>query len=105
MMHCKLQIVFDQALFANTNALFKDCRWKERYNTTIPVNYMVNLDKLWSYFGFKRLKTDQVLSVSILCGPVVGLKASTDVRYEQNKCKINRIKANNQYSSQPYIYG
>ena len=69
MMHCKLEIVFDQALFSNTNALFKDCRLIYTYNTTIRVNYMVDLDKLWSNSGLKRLKTDQVLPVSIFVAP------------------------------------
>ena len=30
---------------------------------------MVDLDKLWSYSGLKRLKTDQVLPVSIFVAP------------------------------------
>ena len=66
MMHCKLQIVFDQALFSNTNALFKDFRSIYPYNTTVQVNYLVDLDKLWSNFGLKRLKTDQDLPAYIV---------------------------------------
>ena len=60
-----IQIMFDQALFPNTNALFKDCRLIDPYNRTIPVHYMGDLEKLWSNFGVKRLKTDQDLPVSI----------------------------------------
>ena len=55
-----IQIVFDQALFSNTNALFKDCRSIDLYyNKTVQVNYLVDLDKLWSNFELKRLKNDQ----------------------------------------------
>ena len=69
LMYSTIQIMFDQALFANTNALFKDCRLIDPYNTTIQVNHMVDLDKLWSYSGLKRLKTDQVSPVSIFLWP------------------------------------
>ena len=66
MMHCKLQIVFDQGLFSNTNALFEDCRSIDTYNTTVQVNYLVDLDKLWSNFELKRLKNDQDLPVFVV---------------------------------------
>ena len=69
MMNSTIQIMPDQALFANTNALFKDCRLIDPYNTTIRVNHMVDLDKLWSNFGVKRLKTDQDSPVSIFVAP------------------------------------
>ena len=58
--------MFDQALFSNTNALFKVYCWVERYNTTIRVNYMIDVDKLWSNSGLKRLKTDQALPVYLV---------------------------------------
>ena len=91
--------MFDQALVANTNALFKECRLIDTYNTTIRVNYMVDLDKLWSYFGLKRLKTDQVLPVSIFCGPIV-IVVKSGYRYARSKIIVNKANTSTQLIQQ-----
>ena len=91
--------MFDQALFANTNALFKECRLIDTYNTTIRVDCMVNLDKLWSYFGLKRLKTDQVLPVSIFCGPIV-IVVKAGYRYARSKIIVNKANTSTQLIQQ-----
>ena len=66
MMHCKLQIMFDQALFSNTNALFLDCRWIEPYDRTNVSYGTCNSNEQTAQFWFEWLKIDQVSPVSIL---------------------------------------
>ena len=53
---------------------------------------MVDLDKLWSYFGLKILKTDQVSPVSIFCGPVVGRKGRVRTHIKAPKTVTARAK-------------
>ena len=70
MMHCKLQIVFDQGLLLNTNALFKDCRWVEPYDLTAESYCTCNSHENTAQFQFNTLKIDQVSPVSIFCSPI-----------------------------------
>ena len=84
MMHCKLQIVFDQALFSNTNARFEDCCSIEPYNRTVDSYGMFNSNEQTAQLRLDRLKIDQVSPVSIF--GLIG-KAGTGMEYGTVRAK------------------
>ena len=54
---------------------------------------MDDLDKLWSNFGVKKLKTDQVSPVSIFwTNRQGGVPVWNVVRYEQPNCKESKCR-------------
>ena len=66
MMHCKIQTMFDQALFLNTNPLFLDCHWVEQYNTMTETYGTINSYQHRAQFWFDRPKIDQDLPVYVV---------------------------------------
>ena len=60
--------MLDQALFLNSNALFKDYCWAERYSTTAKTYGTFNSDEHTAQYRFDRLKTDPALPLLIF-GP------------------------------------
>ena len=78
-MHCKLQILFDQGLVSNTNALFEDCLWVKPYDITAESYCTCNSHEHTAQFQFHTLKIDKVSPVSIFWGPVVRRKGGVSV--------------------------
>ena len=66
--------MLDQALFQNTNALLKDCRWEERYNAMTESYGTFNSDEHTAQFRFNMLKIDQVLSVYVVVRIIWSIK-------------------------------